>query len=1799
MIHHTPLHDPLAELRLEQQFKARIRKVSLGALVAGVAAGAPAVVGTSVGVGGAAVLSTLSDLVASNHAQAQEVRQGRTERFSILAMTNATGGDFYRGTDSGIVTETFTNGTPIVIDAADLTGSSVLYLMGATAGTGVLVLTTVSGIGSVGDRWGTLRFGGAEWFGTAGVGLTQTTGDLSTITATISATTPVREIELTTAKTTTASFTAGTGLTVSAATGIGSVYAGTIELFKGQTVTLNAQAVGSTLNVFGDWSVVDVLNTGGTPVSSGAAVINVNPVAADEGAVSLYASSISGAPDLNFGAAAVKGSLAILQDPSETGRAKYEFGDIKIGGGGLTGNLSLSFVDGDVTANTVTLRSSSNTAAASKTQLSISGGVANIDTLSLTGVGANAASHVNLRVAGNSQFGLESGLFKTDLQQAFSQIQTGVARELDVGVAKGQTSERKVTISGGDFTFTEVTVREDTRLVISKGVNIPFLRGLDEIMGNDANSMAQTGVNPLAGVEFAFVSNSGRSEIEFGGGGIIDLGNRDVNLILGYGAGGTFLTDTAATTPAATGTGSGDRLTPFATGVTLRAANFSGYQLLGTLSTGIATGTDQQPNLDVNGSGVIDFSHRSLASKTLIPTGTTFNYGGAGTIDYAGRLTSSGGGTVIVGSGISEVGALGSGGQNGFSNLVFAPAGNASTFAFTVGGDYSVGEIVYANSSTGKLALIVGGTGAVITGNIAAPLASTDSTVEVTGGTLNADIGLTGGVIDTVTFTGDTTVNGAIFANSLAGAVNLTFDGARMPTVDTRIALTKVAAVTGPPMMPAMSGSVTTHGSVTFQSDSFAAPGGVTVDASKNPAGSVSGQSLAIIMKASNTTTGTINTGDISFTPRVLSIEERKAGVRFVTDVDLVLSAADGAGTIRTGAIGTTGARFNSIDISAKEYAEIKGSLFAKEINVKSGVLEVTTEMVGADISVAGDLVTGPGASINFLAEGNDVNIKSSVGASEMAGDLGVGGDSEIVFEEIVNARNLVVLGNSEAGVDLTGRSPAVTFQRVTALEEIDFSKNAGGVTVRGAVKSSGETLASIGFVRVQGDSDAELLLDAEEIDGISRSETLALLGGIGAVSTAETLFEDVETLINDPNAGSDHSIAKLELKSGGQRHELHVRSEAPGQQLSARAIDVTGGAALLGGYSLYPEASVTIADNAGLVFENVAINDDKSTVDLPAVDGIGTGSYFGFIGDKNSFVGSLDVNTGIARQGRLTFGGTADNKIATSSLTSGHELVAEKGSTITISSKAKLALASGSKLELQEGSVLELESRPFIDSGISLFDMDALISGDGEIVVKKGSIVRVKLDTIPRVEELSANPRDVTDEERANGAGAIITKTPISIAGLANRDFVDTVSLEGLDGAFTGTLVFNEGDLRTDLVIEWRGLESHLKGTNVEGAAKTLDDIYLFSDDERDEVVSNSASDAGQQQVYRAYRDLVQEVYVDPPKLQNLMPVNARSETTTQALSVAERSIELTSVRLASVRQDKVSPSGVATGDPRDGGIGFWAQTFFGGGSSKASGDVPGASSTYAGFAFGGDTSLQSNVLVGGAMTYASGTVKGKGSATGDKSKNSTVLIAGYGTVDMGQYFIDGALSFGRTTFSLTDHIGLLNVGDLSNSTTGTQVGAKAIVGYKLPTSGAFQVTPKVSLSFQSLSTTPYDQKIGQIERTVEASKDSYFSVGFGATISQELRRGATILRPTGSFMLLLDFGRKATEGNFKYTNLDISNSNTIKGSPPTNSGFQIDLGVDALNAGGGWDVGGYYTGEFRSGRTNHTLRFNARYAF
>ena len=1831
MTHHTSLYNHSMIVSWDENLKVSLKKVSLGALVAGVAAGAPAVVGTSVGVGGAAILSAASNLFTTTSVHAQ-VATPRAERFSILVAGSNTSALIGNGdANTGLIKQpsagSFSENDSVT--AGDFTNESVLYVLGSPTNTivpgtafdagEVLRLSSVSSVGSSTQRWGTLRFGDRSWFHTS-----SRVSYLSETSATfINNVAASAEINVTpNASTAPAIYEALKQFSVigdSNTAPTGTIYAESIELLAGQRINLSSEADLSPsggdisqLNIFGDWSVIPIEGRG--PAKIG---INVN--LADRGTVNLFASSISDAPDLQFGfeldadpqsIQSIVGDLAVRPE-SPSIRGTYELGDLTIHSGLVSINeaVEVSFL-GDLTTKSVTFATVTVsgagmlTAKPGRQTLSVIGGAANLGQVSFTSVGGSA---LNLEIAGNSEFSLQDDTLRFDGQNSSASIiGTSSARSLNIGLAKGQSSERKVTITGGDFGFADVSVGKGSRLVLSKDVNLPFLRGEDEVVITDSLT-DYTFASPLAGVEFAFAARNqlninAKLKVDFAGGGILDLGNRSVNLVLRSSTEKTFLTGGVAT-------GADQNLDPFGNDITVRAANFKGYQILTASSTTGVSGAVASPNLDVNGAGVIDFSDRTLAGITYsLGSGNKLAITGSANIAYAGRLTSSGGGTVIVGSGISSVGALGSGGQNGFSNLVFAPAGNASTFTLTVGGDYSVGEIVYANSSTETLELTVGGTGAVITGNIAAPLASTDSTVEVTGGTLNADIGLTGGVIDTVTFTGDTTVNGAIFANSLVGAVNLTFDGARIPTVDTRIALTKVDAVTGPPMMPAMSGSVTTHGSVTFQSDSFAVPGGVTVDATGNQAGEDSGQFIAVVVESSAAGEVFIG-GNLTYNGRPLTVEERKAGATFVTDVDVTLSATGvDEGTINiVGNLGSNGHHFRKVDVSASEFTTIGGSVYAETLNVQSGDIEFFSK--GVDATIDADLVTEAGVTANFIANSitstgttttASTTINRSVGASGQVGDLGVGGDGSVTFQNSVNARNLVVLDKSAAGMSL-GTGVDVTFNEATSFEEIDLRDGPADITIRGEPETSGQTIATIGFVRVGDASDATLSFEVDEVDGASISATDISLGGIGAITTSETLFEDVEALITDPGSSTDQSIARLSLTSGGQRQEVHLRSTEVGQPLSARAITVgdvnsDDSAVLISGYNLFPNADVDVGDGSGLVFEDINVRHDGGT-DLPEINGSGDDSYLGFIG-SNTFVGALDIDVGISRQGSLTLTSDGNNNLATSSITGDHELIVENGASVVISEDAKLDVQG--TLELQNGAILELTSRSFFDGDNTSFDLDSLVSGSGSVIAKEGSVIRVTLDTIPLVEELDRHPiDDITAEGRAKGEAASITKSPVILSGAASQGFVDAVTLDGVDGAFTGNFVYNEDELRTDLVLSWRGLETHLQGTNLAAAAETIDAIYLRADAAKDEVVTDASTSPGQDRIYRAYRELVREIYVEPRKLQNLMPVDARTETTGQAIAVAERSIELTSARLASLRYDRENVAGVATGDPRDGGLGFWAQTFFGSGSRDADGDIAGSSTDFVGFSFGGDTSFQSNVLVGGALSYASGTVKGKDSADGDKSENATVLLTGYGTVDFDNFFVDGALSLGRTSFDLTDKIDLLGVGDVASSTDGTQFGLKAIAGYKLPSAGAFQVTPKVSLSFQSISTTAYDQTIGQITRNVEASRNSYFSAGFGATVSREMRRGATILRPTGSVMLLLDFGRKAAEGSYKFTNLAIDNTNTIEGAAPTTSGFLVDLGVDALNVGGGWDVGGYYTGEFRSGNASHTLRVNARYAF
>ena len=176
---------------------------------------------------------------------------------------------------------------------------------------------------------------------------------------------------------------------------------------------------------------------------------------------------------------------------------------------------------------------------------------------------------------------------------------------------------------------------------------------------------------------------------------------------------------------------------------------------------------------------------------------------------------------------------------------------------------------------------------------------------------------------------------------------------------------------------------------------------------------------------------------------------------------------------------------------------------------------------------------------------------------------------------------------------------------------------------------------------------------------------------------------------------------------------------------------------------------------------------------------------------------------------------------------------------------------------------------------------------------------------------------------------------------------------------------------------------------------------------------------------------------------------------------------------------------------------------------------DYDGYESTTLGFVAGLDRTLRNGATIGLALAHANTKIDQTDFRRGDSSDTQSIQLSTYGSMDFGDTYVDGILSYAKHS---TDSIRTANSGKLSSSSDADQISAKVEVGHRIYFEDLATLTPFTSLEYGNLNQKGYTEKGTSYQNDalkVDSVKVNKGTLGVGAKLSTNLNIGDTVIVP------------------------------------------------------------------------------------
>ena len=234
----------------------------------------------------------------------------------------------------------------------------------------------------------------------------------------------------------------------------------------------------------------------------------------------------------------------------------------------------------------------------------------------------------------------------------------------------------------------------------------------------------------------------------------------------------------------------------------------------------------------------------------------------------------------------------------------------------------------------------------------------------------------------------------------------------------------------------------------------------------------------------------------------------------------------------------------------------------------------------------------------------------------------------------------------------------------------------------------------------------------------------------------------------------------------------------------------------------------------------------------------------------------------------------------------------------------------------------------------------------------------------------------------------------------------------------------------------------------------------------------------------------------------------------------------------------------------------GVWAQGLYSDADQDVRDGVDGYSAHTRGMAIGADGKINEQTTLGVAYSYLNTDVNGD---SGNKTKVDGHAFTLYGGYELGNYFVDASLTYGR------------NENESKRSVAGTSAkadydsnlfGANLVGGYTWHINNSFLVEPRVAARYSLVDIDSYSEKGSSAALKVDSQRFEVAELGAGLRVAGRFNVGPGSLEPQAKLMAYHDFAADSANSTATYV---LGNTPFVtSGASAARNSYEAGVGTD-----------------------------------
>ncbi|MDB2414631.1 autotransporter outer membrane beta-barrel domain-containing protein [Rickettsiales bacterium] len=293
-----------------------------------------------------------------------------------------------------------------------------------------------------------------------------------------------------------------------------------------------------------------------------------------------------------------------------------------------------------------------------------------------------------------------------------------------------------------------------------------------------------------------------------------------------------------------------------------------------------------------------------------------------------------------------------------------------------------------------------------------------------------------------------------------------------------------------------------------------------------------------------------------------------------------------------------------------------------------------------------------------------------------------------------------------------------------------------------------------------------------------------------------------------------------------------------------------------------------------------------------------------------------------------------------------------------------------------------------------------------------------------------------------------------------------------------------------------------------------------------------------------------------------NSLSPSSRGNIVAASNAIGNKSLQIVTTRLASVRGGGSNNSGISTGDSAM-EKSVWGQLFTTSANQGYRKNTIGYDYDIFGGTVGVDKKLSDNTIIGISFSYSNADVDSLKGLTDVDSYQFAV----YGSRDFDKWYAESVVGVAFNDYDNKRNVTVGSIADVASANyEGLQYNAKISGGYKLDKFHDISITPIASLQYTFLRQDSYTETGSSANLIVDGSDSNSLQSGLGVNVSQEFMAGKNKVIPKLRAMWLYDFVTSDQETSSSFASSP-SVSFRSEDAKPARHSLSLGLGADLVS--------------------------------